>query len=353
MKVKHLAIGLPFTANYAFAINTLVRKINMNLRAVNGRIEKVTVILSTDVDAKNEQVATDLRATLNCAVIHIQHADLKFEEAYKYDMQMSLAKMQGALFDAARNLGCDMFWSLESDVIPPTNALRCLIDALNFDDGYYDIAFATYPSQGGGSFLGGHGTPHAHIEQDHSEDERTLTEKFTTLKAELDVAQAVAVTNSEEAKAREGNLQRIGDEMREELKNCPPNGNVFALNAIKWRRRGWLDYAYPAIGKGAMLPTDWTGLGCTLLSKRALEVASFEGYEGKGTQDLFLTWYRFHPAGMRSTVLTHCPCSHVCRERDKDGKQDFKKLFILHSFHEEHGESRGHLRVAKRDFVDM
>jgi hypothetical protein len=105
-----------------------------------------------------------------------------------------------------------------------------------------------------------------------------------------------------------------------------------------------MDFAYPGIGKGAIVPSDWCGLGCTLLSAKALALAEFSGYDGRGTQDLFLCWHRWHPAGLRIACVPHCVADHV--KRDKDGK-------IVHyrAYHETEGEYRGHLRVRQQEWM--
>jgi hypothetical protein len=58
---------------------------------------------------------------------------------------------------------------------------------------------------------------------------------------------------------REG--KRLG-RLAERVRKCPPDGNVFEVTAKHgWRRRGWMDFAYPGIGRGAIVPSDWCGLG--------------------------------------------------------------------------------------------
>jgi hypothetical protein len=132
----------------------------------------------------------------------------------------------------------------------------------------------------------------------------------------------------------------------ERVKSSPPDGNIWEVTAKHgWRRRGWMDFAYPGIGYGAVVPSDWCGLGCTLLSKGALAHADFCGYDGRGTQDLFLCWSRWHPAGLRIACVPHVACDHIKRQA---GKPE-----ILHhrAYHEQEGECRGHLRVRTQPFV--
>ena len=109
-----------------------------------------------------------------------------------------------------------------------------------------------------------------------------------------------------------------------------------------------MDAAYPGIGRGAILPTDWVGLGCTLMNRRALDLATFEGYSLKGTQDLFLCWNRWHPAGLRLAVIPHVLCHHVKRD-----KQDPEKLILWRAYHEPSGDFAGHLRVSSEPFYEF
>jgi hypothetical protein len=343
-----LVVGITMTDRYCFAVKTLARAIRDNLKQFSKDPNNtIHIVFAGDgSEAVGKAVSHFTHAVPFAKVNSIMVTGLEFGEAYKEQSQLSIAKLEASLFDQATYFEADLFWSVEPDIIPPANAFRCLVDTLNFDNGYYDIAFATYPSQGGGSFLGGHGSPHRHIETDFLPEERELSEKYDVIKAKID--ELSEVENPDHEKLSE--LHRL---LKDELNKCRPKGNVFSLNANKWRRRGWFDFAYPGIGKGAIVPTDWVGMGCTLLSKKALSFANFYGYEGKGTQDLYLTWFKWHPQGLRSAVVSHCPCSHVCRERNADGVQDFDKLFLLFAYHEEEGEARGHLRMVKREFVDF
>lgn len=334
-----LCIGLCATARYLFAIQTLARKIERNVALAD--YDEVELVFVTDDDPACRTAAETLRWLLpSITVYQIAMTDLKFGAAYKQDMQVSLARMQGAAFDRARRIDADHFWSLEADIVPPENALRCMQDMLRFDGGYYDIAFCPYPSQGGGSFLSGHGSLRSPINADFTEDERKLSPAYLEARTK--------------ARAKDA-TQEDFDLARKELDKCPPKAGVFALNAKRWRRRGWFDCAYPAIGKGACVPVDWVGMGCNLFSEKALAISTFDGYSGHGTQDLFLCWHRYDPAGMRMVSIPHAPCSHIVRERveGEEGQQDFTKLSILHAYHEQDGETRGHLRYTKREFFDL
>jgi hypothetical protein len=104
-----------------------------------------------------------------------------------------------------------------------------------------------------------------------------------------------------------------------------------------------MEYAYPGIGKGALLPTDWVGLGCTMLSRKALALAHFDGYQGKGTQDLYLGWNYWKPNDIKMCVSTHSICDHIIRGRDGE-EQLWDKFTHVRAFHEPEGEYKGHLR---------
>ena len=260
----------------------------------------------------------------------------KDEKSYKEDAQIRIAKLQGAGFAFAKKIRADLCLSVESDTILPENALRMMEWTLQMPDSYYDIAACTYPN---GLFLGGFGTPQTPINEDFLPKERKLKPR---IKQVMEACEARL-----KDKPSEKEHKRMG-RIRERIKkSCPPDGNIWEINAKHgWRRRGWMDFAYPGIGEGAIVPSDWCGLGCTLLSKKALQLADFNGYEGKGTQDLFLCWHRWHPAGLKIACIPHCPCDHI--KKQSDGK-------IVHyrSFHEQVGECKGHLRVKAQPFISL
>ena len=298
--------------------------------------------------------------------------DGKDDKNYDVPAQMRIARLQGAAFHFARvKEKADMVWSVESDVLVTPNSLRVLEWALQMpqEDGtpYYDVVAGTYPN---GLFLGGFGTPQNPIAEDFLPHERKLKPRLKAcfeacearLKGEYVPYQVTGKAcrkiikwrKREDKKgvtdlglieeAREREAQRMG-RLRELIKKSPPDGNIWEVTAKHgWRRRGWMDFAYPAIGKGAVVPSDWCGLGCTLMSKRALALADFYGYEGKGTQDLFLCWHRWYPAGIRIACVPHVACDHVKQEKDEKGN-----TVIAHynAYHEIDGEMRGHLRVRK------
>jgi hypothetical protein len=96
------------------------------------------------------------------------------------------------------------------------------------------------------------------------------------------------------------------------------------------------------------------------MDRRALEAADFVGYDGRGTEDLFVVWNRWRPAGLRICCITHCPCSHVIWQRKKvaPGKATATELekaagsyVLLDAYHEHEGECVGHLRYAEKPWV--
>jgi len=260
-------------------------------------------------------------------------------ERYKEAAQIRIAQLQGAAFALARKVRASALWSVESDNLVPPDALRVSEWVLQMptEDGspYYDIAAVTYPN---GMFLGGFGTPQNPIAEDFTESERTLPPRL---------ARALAACRERlKIKPEEREQKRLG-RLMDRVRKCPPAGNVFEVTAKHgWRRRGWMEHAYPGLGRGAIVPSDWCGLGCTLLSGRALAMATFEGYEGRGTQDLFLCWHRWHPAGLRIACVPHTAADHV--KRAADGQ-------IVHhrAFHEQEGECRGHLRQRQQPWVPL
>lgn len=258
---------------------------------------------------------------------------------YKHAAQLRIAALQGAAFAFARaKVRADMLWSVESDNIVPANALRVLEWTLGMPtaDGspYYDIAAATYYN---GLFLGGFGTPQNPIAEDFLPNERKLSRR---LKACLAASEERIKADGHPSEKEIKRMVRL----RERVKKAAPDGNIWEVTARHgWRRRGWMDFAYPGIGEGAVVPSDWCGLGCTLMSKRALALADFHGYDGGGTQDLFLCWHRWHPAGLRLACVTHVACDHVKRQGDS----------IVHhrAYHEQDPNYRGHLRVRSQPWV--
>jgi hypothetical protein len=346
-----IAITTYATKNYCYALGVVAQRIAQNIRDAK-QIGRCFFVMASDdsEEAKIgyshfEKTLSDVGCETHRVIISGCDDDHK-DKAYKDEAQRLIARLQTSAWDFARSKNPDLLWSVESDVIPPENALKVLKDTLGFDDGYYDIAMVTYPN---GKFLGGRGTYRHQIAEDFLPEERSIPKELEKKIKKRDERFKDLSEKKEQASEQE---QKEWQEMDEQIKQCPPKGNVFELNAKRWRKRGWLDMAYPAVGRGAILPTDWVGLGCTLISKRALSCAFFDGYQLKGTQDLFLCWNQWHPRGYRMAVVSHILCSHVKRARDKDGKQT-RDLVCYHAYHEPDGELEGHIRMKEIPFIDF
>ena len=340
-----LTVTICATKSYTYAMRAQAQRVVSNILAA--RQGQGSVILVGDTSRELADIRAHYEAIIPDGWTVKLVARKEFVEGgenYKKSAQLLIAAMRTAAFDAARSLSPSACWSLDSDVLPPANALRCSLDSLAFDAGYYSVATCPYPNT---AFLGGFGAPHHHIFEDFKPHERKLPQE---LKDEF-------VTNELELRSlREKNLpippesQARWEATNKKIRECPPDGTIWEVIAkYGWRRRGWLDNAYPAIGRGAMVPSDWCGFGCTLMNPEALARADFEGYDGAGTEDLFVCWHRWHPAGLRINVIPHCPCDHVIWEKKKGG--DVGKFTHHVAYHEVEGEHVGHLRVRQAPWL--
>ena len=343
--MRKICCATYFTEGWCYAIESWLEHFASAVQGFTG-----TLILSTDETEICREKAVHIAERISllgwsCKQVTTKIAGDK-EKAYDTSAQSIIAKIQNKAFSEARLLQADYFWSVESDILVPPNALKVLLQSLEFDDGYYGVAMVTYSN---GQFLGGRGTPTRNICEDVDIEERivpkALMQRHEKLKKEFEDASAKRIEPSKEIRER-------AEQLDKELKACPQKGNVFSLNAKKWKKRGWMDSAYPAVGRGAILPTDWVGLGCTLMNKKALSLATFEGYENKGTQDLFLCWNRWHPADIKMCVIPHILCHHVKRKVDKNGNRT-DDIYVAHAYHEMEGECVGHLRVRYTDYYNL
>lgn len=336
-----LAIYTCATEGYAYALGAQARRVQKCLYACKRDFEVLVVIVTEGCDAAVAAFEEWQKLLPDAQVELIADGALKKgDKSYDNSSQLLIAQMRTLATSRAVAWGADMCWSLDSDVLPPANALTCMINMLEFDDGYYGVAACPYPSQGGGMFLCGRGTPQEPILPCFDESERDVPDELLeNKKAATDRAEKL----SKENKPLDKNLRGYLNSLRREIDGCPPKDNVFALNGKQWRRRGWFDNAYPAIGKGAVVPTDWCGFGCTLMGRDALANCDFSGYDGSGTEDLYINWHRWYPNDIKIAAISHCPCDHVVRHRHVEGK-------IVHvaTGHEQQGEFVGHLRQSAR-----
>lgn len=336
-----LAITVCATKNFTYAMGEQIRRIVANLRdEAPGHF-----ILSGDSSPEAKGVVAECHRLFpdGWGIHHIANAFADDNNPhYQQSAQLLLMQLRSEAFACARRLNVDMCWSLDSDVLPPANALRCMQQMLLFDDGYYAVSSCPYPNA---LFLGGRGTPQNPIAEDFLPHERVVPEELMSRWKDFETRVKAAPQDQ---------VQKLWDEegtdLQKKIRECPPDGNIWqVIGKHGWRPRGWLDHAYPAIGKGAVLPSDWCGFGCTLMNRLALDAASFDGYDGRGTEDLFIVWKRWHPAGLRINVITHCLCDHVIWEKKKGG--DASKYTLLHAHHETQGDYVGHIRVQTKPVV--
>jgi hypothetical protein len=340
-----LAITICATKSYTYAMRAQARRVVANVLAA--KVEPGQVVLVGDDSSELKAIGEVYTQLLpeGWKITVVGNRDLAEGGAnYKEQAQLLIAAMRSEAFAVCRKIGADHVWSLDSDVLPPSNALRCMLAMLEFDGGFYSISTCPYPNS---AWLGGFGTPYAPIAEDFLATERVLPAE---LKAELDANEAELKALNEAKTPITDEHRKRWDETNKKVRACPPDGNIWQVIAKHgWRRRGWLDHAYPAIGRGSVVPSDWCGFGCTLLNAEALALAHFDGYDGKGTEDLFVCWHRWYPAGLRLNVITHCPCDHVIWEKKKGGDE---KVYTHHmAYHETEGECRGHLRVRQKPWV--
>jgi len=340
-----LVLGTFFTEGWCYSAESWIEHICPAINGFSG-----TAVIVTDSGGECKKMYQKLSARLSKIGWNSIHATIDIQtdrhECYKDDAQLIIARLQQKAFSVSREIGADFFWSVESDVLVPPSSLKVLKQSLEFDDGYYGIAMVTYPN---GQFLGGRGTPRNQICEDATEDEREITAE---LKKSIEKRKKEMLELEKQKKNPSEEQLKEWQNLSDELKKCPPKGNIFELQSKGWKKRGWMDSAYPAIGRGAILPTDWVGLGCTLLNKKALSLATFEGYELKGTQDLFLCWSKWHPAGIKMCVIPHIVCHHVKRKVGKDGIRT-DEIEIHEAYHELDGECEGHLRWRPRKYINF
>jgi len=340
-----LTITICATKSYTYAMRAQAHKVVANI--FSAAIPRGVVVLSGDSSPELADVAQLYDRLLPEGWTTQLLTNPGAEEDgrnYKEKAQLLIARLRTTAFSYCRKIKSDRTWSLDSDVLPPYNALRCMLTMLEFDNGYYAVSSCSYMNKG---FLGGFGSPRHHIAEDFTAEERLVPPE---LKAEL-------ASNDAEMKELKASKATISDEhkkkwdaTRKKVRECPPDGNIWhVIDKYGWRRRGWLDKAYPAIGIGAVVPIDWCGFGCTMMNAEALAQADFSGYEGKGTEDLYVCWLRWHPAGLRINVITHCPCDHVIWEKKKGG--DPQKYVHHVVYHEAEGELRGHLRARQVEWT--
>jgi hypothetical protein len=349
---KILTIVSYYTEGYTYALKTQAKRVASSISQLNLDDYEFHYVACTDSHPATDIIYEEFKEILTNANLGFQfhRIPFKFSSAkdhipYKEESQLMIAQMTQAVFEKARTLKSDYVWMIEADVLPAINTISCLLDVVNFDGGYYGIAFSPYTSNGGGSFLGGFGSPTNHIYKDFLTSERKLTSDIEKQLKKFDAEEKEFIKKKE--KPSEDWIKRKVA-LEKKIDECPPSGNIWELNAKNgWRRRGWLDFCYPAISKGMIVPVDWCGTGNTLLTKKALEVSHMDGYPGQGTQDLFLIWHRWNPAGIKIGLTTQALADHVCRIKFDPSNRDSKrgdKIVHIVAYYETQGEAAGHIR---------
>lgn len=341
-----LAVTICATEKYQYAMRAQARMVQANLRDYPGPIR--LILCGDDGLRPVESLYVELFAGRpDFEIKSIRRFKSAAGENYKNAAQLLIAQMRTAAFAAARTAGASLCWSLDSDVIPKTAlCFRTLHWLLNMPGAFYGVAISPYPSQGGGDFLTGRGNPERPIFSDFDRKERKVPEELLKKWEEIEgrlreAAKAGGLPPKE--------LRDEADKLNREIDACPPEGNVFEMTAKHgFRRRGWLSQAYPALGRGAIVPSDWCGFGNTLLSRAALDEVDFLGYDGGGTEDLFAVFHRWHQAGIRIGSVLHEPSAHVCRR--KDGKFFIAMPRFVTEADAGKGECVDHLRTLHRPF---
>lgn len=335
-----LAITICATKNYCYALKSVLGAVKRNIENARAKFDEFKIILIGDSHLESY---TELLKSFFGNNFTLVVKEWREHKNYAKEAQLVIAEMRSAAFLKAIEENSDWCWSIDSDVIPPDNALLCSLQMLEFDNGYYSIACCPYPSQGGGPFLTGFGTPTRQILSNFEMEELEVPKEK--------LAEMESLEKQIKTKPSQELFEKKSELIKDIEKNCPPkfHGNIWKIIAkFGWKKRGWFDYAYPAIGLGSVVPTDWCGFGCTLMDKKSLLAANFNGYEGKGTEDLYIIWNRWYPRGYRLCSIPHCPCDHIIRKKDGDKF----KIIHVHSYHEQKPEYFGHLRRAEREFFD-
>lgn len=379
----HLSITICATQSYTYAMIAQARRLQSAILDCP-RFKTGSVILVGDGCEENKKIHAFYEKILpeGWRAYRIDGDFTDGLDNYDHPAQLIIARMRSVAFTEARRLGSDYCLSMDSDVLPQSNSILCMLQAIEFDNGYYSVAQCPYPSQGGGDFLGGRGTQTNPILPDAFDADQILSDELT---ARVSAHRKLLLELNGEGN-EEWEKERV--EIAKLYKDAPRKGDVFFLNsnsgvkpfvadlkarlekdgaseevmksldeiADRWkptgfRRRGWHSAAYPAIGQGAIVPIDWVGFGCTMMNHKALSLAQFDGYDGGGTEDLYIVWKRWHRVGLRMASIAHSPADHVIRNKDEKTKG---KFVLLQAYHESgDAECVGHLRCEPRPWFQQ
>ncbi|MGC3991668.1 MAG: hypothetical protein QM796_18655 [Chthoniobacteraceae bacterium] len=210
-----LAITICATKSYQYALEVQARCIQANLAALPECEAHLILVTDQSPVAEYLQCCRELFGE----AVKVYHVALPLQDGqtnYQTGAQLLIAQMRTAAFTKAIGLGADACWSLDSDVLPPPNALECMLQVLAFDRGYYGIATCPYPSQGGGGFLFGRGTIHKQIAEDIYEDEREIPPELA--------AQLKAHREKLTGPHPDENWRQEMKRLEDEVKQCKPHG---------------------------------------------------------------------------------------------------------------------------------
>lgn len=252
-----------------------------------------------------------------------------------------VAQLHQAAFDFLRAKGVSRCWSVESDVLVPSHALDTLEWVLEMPGRYYGVSAGTYDN---GLFIGGFGEPRNPIYMDFTPKEREIPK---SLRARIEAHDAWVNRRMATGLPVHERAMRIGRLLADKASQYPPDGDIYSIiSKHGWRKRGWLDFAYPAIGQGCVVPVDWTGMGCTLMGEQAFLAADMHGFNGNGTNDLFLCYERWARMGIRIGCSTHVLCDHV--KKSQSGGFEIRR-----AFHEDHPDMKGHIRKVTLPWMPL
>lgn len=337
-----LAITIVATTNYMYAMRDQAHRVQACCQYANIVDPKIIIV-------SNDEVATHLigelyRELLPACEFFPVIGTYKESQNYKEDCQIVIGRMRTQAFAKARSLDVDFCLSLDSDVLPAVNGIKTCLQTLEFDNGYYSIASMLYTSQGGGAWLCGRGNPQRPIFPNFYQDELNIPSHYAKLWKQYEKM----IKACKDQKTWETVNKKLNWLAKRIEKQFPPKGNVHTMNGIKWRRRGWFDFAYPGIGKGAIVPSDWCGFGATMLTRKALALTDFQGYDGRGTEDLYVIFYKWYQSHLRIAAISHSICDHICRKKDGSGG-----YFMVQGFFDISEDFEGHLRQKHIDYKPM
>lgn len=370
---KRITIMVCATESYCYAINSQADSI---LMALDYAKIKADIIFVGDKSQGFLKAQEKFISSGHKVHLVIDKNFTNNEKNYDTHQQLTIAQMRQTAVVEALSFENKYALFFDSDVLPSHNSIKSMIDTLKFDSGYYSISFCPYLSQGGGDILGGFGDHKEAIYKNIHDNEKKFNPKIKRIEKKFNA-------RAKKGKIINENWIKALNKAKEETQ---ANGNVFDLNAKGYRKRGWFNWAYAGIGKGSIVPTDWSGMGCTMMNRKALTLCNWIGYEGKGTEDLYINHERWGLHGLKIGLVAHSPADHILRSVFVSGKmrkvlekiyrlarakkkikkwwidvlnneaeklEKAGKLKFVHAqiFHERDGEFKDHIRTKNKPFL--